>query len=65
LRQFSNSGWIFYDKLAEILPSGTGAQGNNAFTPGVAAAPVLPEDVEPEVEDIITAAACHCLSCLF
>lgn len=57
MRQFSNSGWIFYDKLAEILPSGTGAQGNNAFTPGVAAAPVLPEDVEPEVEDIITAAA--------
>jgi hypothetical protein len=57
LWQFSNSRWIFYDKLAEILPSSTGAQGNNAFTPGVAAAPVLPEDVEPKVKDIITAAA--------
>ncbi|KAG2358978.1 hypothetical protein BDR07DRAFT_1488798 [Suillus spraguei] len=57
LQQFSNSGWIFYDMLAQILPSGTGAQGNNAFTPAVAAAPVLPEDVEPEVEDVVAAAA--------
>ncbi|KAG2123686.1 hypothetical protein BD769DRAFT_1669904 [Suillus cothurnatus] len=43
-------------KAEFVHVSGTGAQGNNAFTPGVAAAPVLPEDVEPEVKDIITAA---------
>ncbi|KAG2354452.1 hypothetical protein BDR07DRAFT_1382248 [Suillus spraguei] len=55
LRQFSNSGWIFYDMLAQILPSGTGTQGNNVFTPAIAAAPVLPEDVEPEVEDVVAA----------
>jgi hypothetical protein len=35
------------------------------FTPGVAAAPVLPEDVEPEVEDIITAAASVIVSAAF
>ncbi|KAG2368969.1 hypothetical protein BDR07DRAFT_1477581 [Suillus spraguei] len=44
LQQFSNS-------------NGTGAQGNNVFTPAIAAAPVLPEDVEPEVEDVVAATA--------
>ncbi|KAG1799401.1 uncharacterized protein HD556DRAFT_1439780 [Suillus plorans] len=59
LRQFANNGWIFYDKVAEILPHGTGAQGSHAFHPAAAAAPVLVDDdpgPRPGAQNIITAA---------
>ncbi|KAG2364049.1 hypothetical protein BDR07DRAFT_1459956 [Suillus spraguei] len=58
LQQFANSGWMFHDMMAEILPHGTGAQGHNAFTPAAAAAPVLPDkDAAPGAEYILAAAA--------
>ncbi|KAG1884254.1 hypothetical protein F4604DRAFT_1919370 [Suillus subluteus] len=58
MRPFANSGWIYYDKLAEIFPNGTGAQGTHAFHPAAAAVPVLADnDVGPGAEHIITAAA--------
>ncbi|KAG2354030.1 hypothetical protein BDR07DRAFT_1614513 [Suillus spraguei] len=57
LQQFANSGWVFYDKVAEILLHGTSAQGSYAFHPAAATAPVLVDDgPEPGAQDIITAA---------
>ncbi|KAG2353118.1 hypothetical protein BDR07DRAFT_1465821 [Suillus spraguei] len=57
LQQFVNSGWVFYDKVAEILPHGTSAQGSHTFHPAAATALVLVDDgPEPGAQDIITAA---------
>ncbi|KAG1831455.1 hypothetical protein DFJ58DRAFT_736613 [Suillus subalutaceus] len=58
MQPFANSGWIYYDKLAEIFPNGTGAQGTHTFHLAAAAAPVLADDdVEPGAEHVITTAA--------
>ncbi|KAG2358145.1 hypothetical protein BDR07DRAFT_1489822 [Suillus spraguei] len=55
LWQFANVGWIFYDKVAELLLHSTGAQGSHTFHAAAAAAPVL-IDPGPGAQDIIATA---------
>jgi hypothetical protein len=44
MKQFKNCGWKFYDKMDQILPSGSNAHGAAAYNPASLAADVLVDD---------------------
>ncbi|OJA19056.1 hypothetical protein AZE42_13555 [Rhizopogon vesiculosus] len=44
MKQFKNCGWKFYDKMDQILPSGSNAHGAAAYNPASLAADILVDD---------------------
>ena len=50
MRRFRNHGWVYYQRLCDILPSG-GARGTHAYHPSIATPQTTNVDRDSEPED--------------